>query len=105
MINQKASKKEEAVVREVHAIRQKTIVSESASFTDIPWDKSKIEELQVSINAILVPQISAHPPILAQCKVHRLWAVFCEGTVLYFIFTTNFWDTKKFPSGAHPHTP
>ena len=33
------------------------------------------------INAILIPQISAHPPILAQCKVHRPWALFHEGTV------------------------
>ena len=34
------------------------------------------------INAILIPRISAHPPILAQCKVHRPWALFREGTVL-----------------------
>ena len=33
------------------------------------------------INAILIPRISAHPPILAQCKVHRPWALFREGTV------------------------
>ena len=44
MINKKASRKEEAVVRKVYATRQKTIVSESASFTDIPQKgKSKIE--------------------------------------------------------------
>ena len=35
-----------------------------------------------SINAILIPWISAHHPILAQCKVHRPWALFCEDTVL-----------------------
>ncbi|MCG8623143.1 MAG: hypothetical protein MJE68_14255, partial [Proteobacteria bacterium] len=29
--------------------------------------------------------ISAHPPILAQCKVHRPWALFHEGTVYTFI--------------------
>ena len=33
------------------------------------------------LNAILIPRISAHPPILAQCKVHRSWALFREGTV------------------------
>ena len=33
------------------------------------------------INAILILRISAHPPILAQCKVHRPWALFREGTV------------------------
>ena len=26
-------------------------------------------------------RISAHPPVLAQCKVHRPWALFHEGTV------------------------
>ena len=34
------------------------------------------------INAILIPRTLAHPPILAQCKVHRPWALFCDGTVL-----------------------
>ena len=34
------------------------------------------------INAILIPRISAHPPILAQCKVHRPWALFREGMVI-----------------------
>ena len=33
------------------------------------------------LNAILTPRISAHPPILAQCKVHCPWALFREGTV------------------------
>ena len=33
------------------------------------------------INTILIPRISAHPPVLAQCKVHRPWALFREGTV------------------------
>ena len=33
------------------------------------------------LNAILIPRISAHPPILAQCKVHRPWALFREGTI------------------------
>ena len=33
------------------------------------------------IIAILIPQILAHPPILAQCTVHCPWALFCEGTV------------------------
>ena len=33
------------------------------------------------INTILIPQISAHPPILAQCKVHHPWALFREGMV------------------------
>ena len=36
------------------------------------------------INAILIPRISAHPPILPQCKVHRPWALFREGTVLHY---------------------
>ena len=47
------------------------------------------------LNAILIPWISAHPPVLAQCKVHRPWALFCEGTVhvngtdsWYIILTT-----------------
>ena len=31
--------------------------------------------------ALLIPRISAHPPILAQCKVHRPWALFHKGTV------------------------
>ena len=35
------------------------------------------------MNAILIPRISAHPPILAQCKVHRPWALFREGTVIH----------------------
>ena len=34
------------------------------------------------LNATLTPQISAHPPVLDQCKVHCPWALFCEGTVL-----------------------
>ena len=34
-----------------------------------------------SINVILIPRISAHPPIMAQRKVHRPWALFREGTV------------------------
>ena len=36
------------------------------------------------INAILIvlPRISAHLPILAQCKVHHPWALFREGTVI-----------------------
>ena len=34
------------------------------------------------LNAILIPQISAHLPILALRKVHRPWAVFHEGMVL-----------------------
>ena len=41
------------------------------------------------INAIPIPQISAHPPILAHCKVHRPWALFREGTVLIKI-TVNY---------------
>ena len=36
------------------------------------------------INAILIPRISAHPPILAPCKVHRPWALFREGTVYVY---------------------
>ena len=32
-----------------------------------------------------VPRISAHAPILAQCKVHRPWALFCEGTVIILL--------------------
>ena len=39
------------------------------------------------LNAILIPRISAHPPILAQCKVHRPWALFREGTVIQELFT------------------
>ena len=35
------------------------------------------------LNAILIPpRISAPPPILAQCKVHCPWALFCECMVL-----------------------
>ena len=34
------------------------------------------------LNATLIPWISAHPPVLAQCKVHRSWALFREGTVI-----------------------
>ena len=34
------------------------------------------------LTAILIPRISAHSPILAQCKVHRPWALFYEGTVI-----------------------
>ena len=37
------------------------------------------------INTILMPRIWAHPPFLAQCKVHRPWALFHEGTVLLLI--------------------
>ena len=37
------------------------------------------------LNAILIPRISAHPPVLAQCKVHRPWALFREGTVIIII--------------------
>ena len=49
MIIQKASRKEEAVVKKVHATRQKAVISESASFTDIPQkDKSKIDTYSVS---------------------------------------------------------
>ena len=33
------------------------------------------------LNAILIPRILAHTPVLAQCKVHCPWALFCEGTV------------------------
>ena len=36
------------------------------------------------INTILIPQISAHPPILAQCKMHNPWALFREGMVLSY---------------------
>ena len=32
-------------------------------------------------STVLIPRISAHPPILAQCKVHHPWALFHEGTV------------------------
>ena len=28
-----------------------------------------------------IPRISAHAPILAQCKVHPPWALFREGTI------------------------
>ena len=34
------------------------------------------------LNAPLIPRISAHPPVLAQCKVYRPWALFREGTVI-----------------------
>ena len=37
------------------------------------------------INAILIPRISAHPPILSQCKLHRPWALFREGTVILYL--------------------
>ena len=34
------------------------------------------------LNMILIPWISAHPPILVQCKVHCPWArLFREGMV------------------------
>ena len=35
------------------------------------------------LNAILISQISAHPPILAHCKVHPPWAIFREDTIQY----------------------
>ena len=34
------------------------------------------------LNAILILQILALPPILAHCRVHRPWALFREDTVL-----------------------
>ena len=40
------------------------------------------------LNAILIPRISAHPPILAQCKVHRPWALFREGMVIIYSLDT-----------------
>ena len=36
------------------------------------------------LNALLIPQISAHPQSRPQCKVHRPWALFHEGTVLWY---------------------
>ena len=36
------------------------------------------------LNATLIPRISAHPPVLAQSKVHCPWALFCDGTALLF---------------------
>ena len=42
------------------------------------------------INAILIPRISAHPPILAQRRVHRPWALFREGTVYIYISFAQF---------------
>ena len=44
------------------------------------------------LNAILIPRISAHPPILAQYKVHRPWALFREGTVYYIVYTKYLYD-------------
>ena len=35
------------------------------------------------LNAILIPRISAHPPILPQCKVHRPRALFREGMIIF----------------------
>ena len=34
------------------------------------------------LNAILIARVSAHPPVLAQFKVHRPWALFRKGTVI-----------------------
>ena len=41
------------------------------------------------LNALLIPRISAHPPILAQYKVHRPWALFREGTVIMHVTMTD----------------
>ena len=34
---------------------------------------------------ILIPRMSAHPPVWALCKVHRSWALFRETTVLQMV--------------------
>ena len=46
------------------------------------------------INVILIPQISAHPPILAQRKVHRLWALFREGTAILLFYSASVGITR-----------
>ena len=42
------------------------------------------------LNAILIPRVSAHPPILAQCKVHRPWALFHEATVYLYAYSISY---------------
>ena len=46
------------------------------------------------IKVILIPQISAHPPILAQRKVHCLWALFREGTVILLFYSASVGVTR-----------
>ena len=41
------------------------------------------------LNTTLLPPISAHPLVLAQYKVHRPWALFCEGTVFWQVNHSN----------------
>ena len=63
-----------------------TLVKEGPLYTDyiiqivtIAWvtDLGALSRL----NATMIPRISAHPPVLAQYKVHRPWALFHEDTV------------------------
>ena len=46
------------------------------------------------IKVILIPQISAHPPMLAKCKVHRLWALFREGTIILLFYSASVGITR-----------
>ena len=64
----------------------RTLVKEGPLYTDyiiqivkIAWvtDLGALSRL----NATMIPRISAHPPVLAQYKVHRPWALFHEDTV------------------------
>ena len=49
--------------------------------------------------ATLIPRLSAHPPVQAQCKVHRPWALFHEGTViinlLIYAYIQEHYSTRK----------
>ena len=57
-----------------------------------------------TVNAIQIPRISAHPPILAQCKVHRPWALFRKGTVHKYRIVWPFdWLRRCWNSGSSIH--
>ena len=70
--------------------RLKSIVAAAIQIMKLAW-VTYLGAL-LSINAILIPQILAHLPILAQCKVHRPWALFSEGTVKW-----KFGNRVKYP--------
>ena len=48
-----------------------------------------------------IPRILAHPPILAQCKVHCPWAPFREGTVYHLFDGAPLWDNARCLLRAH----
>ena len=58
-------------------IRLKSIVA-TATFQLMKIEWETYLGALLHLNTVLMPRISAHPPILAQCKVHCLWALFCS---------------------------